>query len=198
MNIKLTESQLINIIENVDKLTGAEKFAKTVDQFASLYKGELPDDVIDKMIDDVDGAHFTEEEFQVPLKQYKLTSPYGPRNIGGNASRNHMGVDLGVPSGTPIYCPADGEVLKSKNAGGKCGGFLKIRHFNGYVTKYCHLTNFNIVKKGQKVIKGQLVGKTGGGKNDPYRGNSMGPHLHYEVLRGNDHVDPQRVHTTLS
>lgn len=198
MNIKLTESQLINIIENVDKLTGAEKFANTVDKLASLYKDELPDSVINKMIDDVDGAHFTEEEFQVPLKQYKLTSPYGPRNIGGNATKNHKGVDLGVPSGTPIYCPADGEVIRSKNVGGKCGGFLKIRHFNGYVTKYCHLTNFNVVKKGQKVIKGQLVGKTGGGSNDPYRGNSMGPHLHYEVLRGNDHVDPQRVHTTLS
>ena len=43
-------------------------------------------------------------------------------------------------------------------------GFLKIKHDNGLQTKYCHLSNFSIVSKGQRVQKGQLVGLSGGAK----------------------------------
>ena len=196
MKIKLTESQFINIVENMYERTGVEKFASTVDKLASLYKDELPDETIDQMIRTVDGetVYTTPEDFQVPLQSYKLTSPYGPRNIGGSASRNHKGVDLGVPVGSKIFSPADGVVVKSKNAGGKCGGFLKIKHDNGLQTKYCHLSNFSIVSKGQRVQKGQLVGLSGGAKGARYAGNSMGPHVHYEVLRGSTHIDPASVH----
>ena len=96
--------------------------------------------------------------------------------------------------GSKIFSPADGVVVKSKNVGGKCGGFLKIKHDNGLQTKYCHLSNFSIVSKNQRVQKGQLVGLSGGEKGAPYAGNSMGPHVHYEVLKGKTHIDPASVH----
>jgi murein DD-endopeptidase MepM/ murein hydrolase activator NlpD len=216
MIIKLTESQLINIVENVSVDDTLNKFGDTVDQLADLWQDDLPDAWVAAMLDHIQNnpedsnlsqeelirklglrsgeTYLTDDEFQLPLQSYKLTSPYGPRNIGGSASRNHKGVDLGVPVGSKIFSPADGVVVKSKNAGGKCGGFLKIKHDNGLQTKYCHLSNFSIVSKGQRVQKGQLVGLSGGAKGSPYAGNSMGPHVHYEVLRGKTHIDPASVH----
>ena len=60
------------------------------------------------------------------------------------------------------------------------------------------MTVFDIVKKGDQVKKGQLIGKTGGIKGSQFAGNSQGPHLHYEVLKGGTHVDPARVHRGLA
>jgi murein DD-endopeptidase MepM/ murein hydrolase activator NlpD len=48
-------------------------------------------------------------------------------------------------------------------------------------TKFCHLRRLN-VREGDKVKKGQIIGYSGGGRNDPMHGNSSGPHLHYEIL----------------
>ena len=207
MNIKITKSQLINIL-NEEKLSDEEKFslidaglrtiASNSDDPAIAALGDL---IISKQLGNIDK---NDDDYMdtvgdlLPLDPgFRVSSGFGPRNIGGGASKNHGGIDLAVPSGTPAYAVANGVVKSSKNAKGACGGFIKIKHKN-YTTKYCHMTVFDIVKKGDKVKKGQLIGKTGGTKGGKYAGNSQGPHLHYEVSRGGRKLDPASVHKGLA
>ena len=217
MKIKLTESQIINILKEsdsedlkkiTDKLGDSNQFTDAMDALSFFMSN--PDDVSNadremfaKMINpnfDVEGA--APEDFKTidiwPVNGATLTSGFGPRNIGKGASKNHMGVDLGVPVGTPIFSPADGVIEAAEDTTpNACGGFVKVKH-DTYSTKYCHLSNFNVVKKGDQVKKGQLIGYTGGAEGAKYSGNSQGPHLHYEVLVGDRHVNPTQVHTRLS
>lgn len=223
MKIKLKESQLINILKKeYDRSILSEndegvddKLVQFIRNWAALRAGAKDGDEdafgkfifsslgidVDKFNPKFDVENASEFDFKTidmwPINNTSVTSGYGPRSIGGSASKDHKGVDLAAKSGTPIYSPANGVVVASRDAKGKCGGFIKIDH-GKYETKYCHVRKFDVVKKGDNVIKGQLIGYTGGGSRDPYKGNSMGPHLHYEVLVGGTHVNPERVHTSLS
>lgn len=111
----------------------------------------------------------------------KLTSPYGMRFLEGKW-KMHSGIDLWVPSGTPVYAPADGEVKASGPSGGS-GCRIIIYHGSGpgsVRTSYSHLTNL-IAQTGQTVRRGEMIGQTGGAKGDPCAGHSTGPHLHFTV-----------------
>lgn len=124
----------------------------------------------------------------------RISSPFGPRNIGGKASKNHKGIDLSYPSGTEITAPLDGVIEKATLNAGNCGGIIFINHgtFNGKTvkTKYCHAKRLDI-EKGEQVKKGQVLGLSGGGKNDVGRGNAMGAHIHFEVWENGTPVNPK-------
>ena len=81
----------------------------------------------------------------------KISSKYGPRNIGPGRSRNHKGIDIAYPSGTAITSPLDGVVERAASSAPKCGGLLVINHgeFNGkkVKSKYCHVKKINVNKK---------------------------------------------------
>lgn len=94
----------------------------------------------------------------------------------------HTGCDLTAPQGTPIYAAGDGVVIWSDWYGGY-GNQVEIDHGFGYVTKYAHLSAFKC-KKGQKIRRGQLIGLVGS------TGTSVAPHLHYEVIKNGEKVDP--------
>ena len=119
--------------------------------------------------------------FAMPVKQgsYRLTSPYGRR-----WGRNHDGMDMAGPVGTPIYAPADGIVLKAGRESGY-GNVIKIQHQYGIKTVYGHLSRFR-VKTGQKVSRGDRIGDMGN------TGRSTGPHLHYEIRMGNTPINPMK------
>lgn len=85
-------------------------------------------------------------------------------------------------TGTPIYAPADGIVKYAGREGG-FGKVIKLDHGAGYRTIYAHLSNY-AVKKGQKIERGQLIGKSGNS------GRSAGPHLHYEIHRNGQAQNP--------
>jgi len=106
---------------------------------------------------------------------------------------DHDGVDLGAPRGTRIRAAADGTVIVAMcNASTKncdkdgswkvqgCGWYVDIQHAGGVVTRYCHMVTKPYVKVGQKVSRGEVLGRVGSS------GNSSGPHLHFEV-----HVPPK-------
>jgi murein DD-endopeptidase MepM/ murein hydrolase activator NlpD len=96
-------------------------------------------------------------------------------------SRQHKGVDLPAQSGTPVYAPANGTVITARDTTpNPCGGYIQLDHGN-LITKFCHLSKWSVTN-GQEIKKGQIIGYTGGGPNDPYRGDSSGPHLHYQIL----------------
>lgn len=94
----------------------------------------------------------------------------------------HTGIDISCPSGRPVYATADGIVVEAKFTGG-LGKCILIFHGLGISTKYGHLSKI-VVKEGQKIKRGTLVGYTGS------TGRSTGPHLHYEVLLNGKPVNP--------
>lgn len=215
MKIKLTESQFINIIKNqiveskdsdlnnnalIKALSAMSDISSGGDElFKSIVSGDFDGTMFNPNFDASSAIPEDFEKIDIwPINNTKINSPFGPRNIGRGASKNHGGVDLNAKVGTPIYSPANGIVRAARDTTpNACGGFVKINH-GKYTTKYCHLIKFDVVKKGDKVVKGQLIGYTGGAKGGQYAGNSLGPHLHYEVLIGGKHVDPERVHGRLS
>jgi murein DD-endopeptidase MepM/ murein hydrolase activator NlpD len=97
--------------------------------------------------------------------------------------RMHYGVDFSAPRGTPIYSTGDGVVKKVKTNYGGYGKEVLIDHGYGYVTRYAHMSEFN-VKRGQRVKRGECIGYVGS------TGKSTAPHLHYEVLKDKKKVNP--------
>ena len=85
----------------------------------------------------------------------------------------HPGLDISTPIGTKVEAPADGVVVSCGDKGGY-GNAIVIDHKYGIVTRYAHLSGFN-VKPGQRVKRGDVIGFVGNS------GKSTAPHLHYEV-----------------
>ena len=95
----------------------------------------------------------------------------------------HAGIDLAAPIGTPIYAASDGVVVDAGPTAGY-GAWVKIRHGDGTVTLYGHVNTWD-VQIGQRVFAGDQIATVGN------RGNSTGPHCHFEVLMGGtNRVDP--------
>ena len=90
-----------------------------------------------------------------------------------NIRRFHQGQDITVPSGAPIFSPADGVVKRAYYIGG-FGNHIKLEHSSGYSTTFAHLSKI-FVRHGQKIKRGTIIGETGN------TGRSTAPHLHYEV-----------------
>nr|WP_307787803.1 M23 family metallopeptidase [Mycolicibacterium sp. S2-37] len=95
----------------------------------------------------------------------------------------HGGIDIAGPIGTPILAASDGVVIDVGPTAGY-GAWVKLRHADGTVTLYGHLNTWN-VSMGERVMAGDQIATMGN------RGNSTGPHLHFEVLlNGSNRVDP--------
>jgi murein DD-endopeptidase MepM/ murein hydrolase activator NlpD len=97
----------------------------------------------------------------------------------------HPGQDFAAPIGTEVYATADGIIENAESSASHLGygNCIIIDHGFGYKTLYGHLSRFNI-KRGQKVKRGNLIGFVGS------TGKSTGPHLHYEVIKNNEKVNP--------
>jgi biotin carboxyl carrier protein len=130
------------------------------------------------------------QKIQYPLDGSRhVNSGYGWRNIGGRATKNHKGVDLRAKDAN-IKSPLDGKVTVSDmNHNPLCGGTIDIEHSDGYKTRFCHVQKL-LVNKGDTVKQGQVVGISGGGAKDPGKGNSMGKHLHWTLMKNGVPVDP--------
>lgn len=126
-----------------------------------------------------------ESKLSSPLSKLYVGNPFGEKRKSGS----HPGVDLYISSGSEVKSPEDGVVIDSETRNDACGGTLFIDHQNGFKSRYCHLKRID-VSKGDNVKKGELVGLTGGDKNDVGKGNSMGPHLHFELYKDGKLVDP--------
>ncbi len=101
----------------------------------------------------------------------RVTSCYGAR-----WGTMHYGVDIAAPIGTPIYAPEGGVVLQAGPASG-FGLAVYVQHDDGSITLYGHVNSFD-VSAGQVVSAGQQIAEVGN------RGQSTGPHLHFEVHQG--------------
>ena len=106
-----------------------------------------------------------------------VTSGFGPR-----WGRMHEGIDIAVPTGTPVYASAAGTVIHAGWFGGY-GNLVVVDHGNGIATAYAHNSGY-AAGVGQQVAQGQVIAYAGN------TGNSFGPHVHFEVRVGGGAVDP--------
>jgi murein DD-endopeptidase MepM/ murein hydrolase activator NlpD len=104
-------------------------------------------------------------------------------NFGYRWGVLHAGIDLANSIGTPIYAVSDGVVIDAGPTAGY-GMWVKLRHADATVTLYGHV-NTTLVNVGEHVMAGDQIATMGN------RGNSTGPHLHFEVLQGGtERIDP--------
>ncbi|MDK3255804.1 M23 family metallopeptidase [Blastococcus capsensis] len=108
--------------------------------------------------------------------QGRVTSCYGAR-----WGTMHLGVDIAAPIGTPVFTPEPGVVLQAGPASG-FGLAVAVQHPDGAITVYGHVNQF-FVQAGQVVTAGQQIAEVGN------RGQSTGPHLHFEVHHGGLYAD---------
>ena len=99
--------------------------------------------------------------------------------------RPHWGVDLGAPRGTPVYAAGDGVISSKKYQRRGYGYWLELTHAGGYKSLYAHLSKYAPgMAEGVKVKKGQLIGYVG------TSGMVTGPHLHYELKKDGQQINP--------
>lgn len=115
---------------------------------------------------------------------YHLSSSFGYRaDPFSGRTKRHTGVDFALKPGNPIYATGDGVVESVKFELFGYGNQVLINHGFGYKTRYAHLKTVGVAE-GMKIKRGECIGLSGNS------GRSSGPHLHYEVLYKDRHVNP--------
>jgi len=123
----------------------------------------------------------------VPLEKgnYSVTSNYGIRiHPISEKKRKHYGIDLAAPRGKYVYASASGTILDILYSQKGYGTHIIIKHRFGFETLYGHL-NKVLVRKGQIVKQHEIIGTVGS------TGSSTGYHLHYEILKNKNQIDPK-------
>lgn len=122
---------------------------------------------------------------RTPVDGAHITSLFGMRKhpvLG--YTRAHQGIDFGAGTGTPILAAGDGVVMQAGPWGGY-GNWLRIRHSAGWDTGYGHISRYAAgIHPGTRVHQGQVVAYVGA------TGLATGPHLHYEIWKNGQRVNP--------
>lgn len=114
----------------------------------------------------------------------RMASGFGYRTDPFTKKRKmHYGMDFTAKRGTPVYASGNGVVKRADNRSSGYGRHIRIDHGFGYVSLYAHLNAYN-VRVGEKVKRGDVIGFVGS------TGRSVGPHLHYEILKNNQKINP--------
>ena len=114
----------------------------------------------------------------------RMASGFGPRiHPIYKTKKFHYGMDFSAKTRTPIYATGNGRIEKVRKSRRGFGNHVIINHGYGYKTLYAHMKKY-IVKKGQKVKRGEIIGYVGN------TGTSVAPHLHYEVHKNGKKLDP--------
>ena len=140
---------------------------------------------------DATGKNMRSSMMRTPLDRVaRISSTFGFRRHPISGFRKmHQGMDFAAGTGTPVVAPADGVVVEARRWGGY-GNWLRIRHANGLESGYGHLSRYGSgIRAGQRVSQGQVVAYVGS------TGASTGPHLHYEIWRNGQRINPAGIRT---
>ena len=135
---------------------------------------------------DADGQPLQRQFLRSPLPYSRVTSRFSLSRFHPILKRRmpHYGVDYGAPVGTPVRATADGTVVSAGVRGGG-GRTVRLRHANGYLTAYLHLSGYaQGIRAGARVDQGQVIGYVGSS------GLSTGPHLDYRVQSNGRWINP--------
>lgn len=151
-----------------------------------IYRFTMKDGHVDYF--EPDGQSIRKVLMKTPVDGARISSGFGMRRhpvLGYN--KMHKGVDFSAPTGTPIYAAGDGIIEYAARNGGY-GNYVRLRHNGSLKTAYAHMHKFaRGIKKGRRVKQGDIIGYVGS------TGRSTGPHLHYEVLKSNQQVNPNSI-----
>ena len=135
-------------------------------------------------------GHSVERKFlAAPLNYNRISSKYTRTRFHPilKVHRPHFGIDYAAPSGTPVWAVGDGTVV-SRGWGGGFGRLVKIRHSNGYVSYYAHLSRYAAgLHVGQAVRQKQVIGYVG------KTGLATGPHLCFRIQKNGRYVNPSFI-----
>lgn len=134
-----------------------------------------------------DGASLRKAFLRSPLRFTRISSGYTGARFHPilQKTTSHLGIDYAAPLGTPVSASADG-VVALAGFGDGMGNTVRLRHANGFVTQYGHLSRI-LVRIGQRVAQGTPIGLVGA------TGLATGPHLHYAMFRNGGYANPLRV-----
>lgn len=138
---------------------------------------------------DAEGRPLIKMFLRSPLPYSRVTSRFSNRRFHPvlKTFRPHYGVDYGAPVGTPVRVTASGTVISAGWDGGG-GKTVKVRHPNGYMTAYLHLSKFaSGLHAGDRVAQGEVIGYVGA------TGLASGPHLDYRVQQNGRWIDPLSI-----
>ena len=163
------------------------QFSKTADSLKQRIKRERAiSNKARSKIGKIDTA-FYKSGFVRPIKGGRISSVFGSQRILNGVSKNmHNGLDIAVPRGTPIYAMADGIVRLAEENFYYTGNNILLDHGQGVNSFYFHLSKL-LVKEGQRVKKGEVIGRVG------TTGRSTGQHLHWGVQWYSKRVDPVKI-----
>jgi murein DD-endopeptidase MepM/ murein hydrolase activator NlpD len=136
-----------------------------------------------------DGSSVEGQFLRAPLRYSRITSRFthSRRHPILKINRPHHGIDYAAPKGTPLWSVADGHVIY-RGWGGGFGNLVKVRHDDGLVSYYSHLSRFaKDLKVGQKVRQKQVIGFVGS------TGLATGPHVCFRIAKEGRYIDPMRV-----
>jgi murein DD-endopeptidase MepM/ murein hydrolase activator NlpD len=126
---------------------------------------------------------FLNPGFRFPLRNFRITSNYGPRrNPVTGVMGMHGGLDLAAPAGTDVFAAAAGVVTETGDDP-VYGRYVVIKHGDAWASLYGHLSTIETTLR-REVLSGSLIGKVGS------TGQSTGPHLHFELRRNGRTEDP--------
>lgn len=136
-----------------------------------------------------DGTAMQRQFLKAPLEYRRISSSYSLSRLHPilKVRRPHRGIDYAAPAGTPVWAVADGTLTYMGRNGG-FGKLVKVRHANGYVSYYGHLSRYRKgLKVGSKVSQKEIVGYVGS------TGLATGPHLDYRLRKDGKYVDPNQI-----
>ncbi|MEA1873145.1 MAG: peptidoglycan DD-metalloendopeptidase family protein [Bacteroidota bacterium] len=135
-----------------------------------------------------DGASLRRTFLKAPLKYNRISSRYTHSRFHPILHKNtpHLAVDYSAPTGTPIRTIGDG-VITLQRYGRGAGNYIKVKHNSVYSTVYMHMSRFGEFNLGERVKQGDIIGYVGS------TGLSTGPHLHFEVHKNGQKIDPLKL-----
>ena len=168
-----------------------KQYLNDINKILADDKTELVIPIDSDEVEDIDDIYNFHDKRDIPNDYIvpadgKMSSQYGTRNDPFSSKKKfHAGIDIAAKKGTPVYASSSGEVKTSSFNNNGYGNLIVIDHGSEITTWYGHLDE-RLVKANQKVKKGELIGKVGS------TGRSTGPHLHFEIRKGTDSLDPTK------
>lgn len=184
-------NMLLSSIEGAPKTAALREYLSTQLQTDTRLFGDVPPELAERALAELRRLNPVQRAIAVnpvhfawPVQPLIVSSPYGDRLhpvLGEN--RFHAGVDLEVPLATPVYAAFEGTVQFS-GWNGAHGQQVELQHDAHWTTRYSHLQDL-LVKPGAHVKKGEVIALSG------QTGLATGPHLHFELRRDGDALDPE-------
>jgi murein DD-endopeptidase MepM/ murein hydrolase activator NlpD len=195
LELKVTMSALKNAEEEFKRLFSLGSKEKVLENIDTSYSGSID---MENLKQEIEKTMMTVTEIKNYLNLQKnlylatpkglpiegtITSQYGIRQHPGTGDKEfHTGLDITTNPGNPIRATADG-IVSFSGWNGVSGNLIVLEHGFGFSTVYAH-NKMNTVKVGQKVRRGDVIGYVGS------TGNATGPHVHYEIWKDGNHINP--------